>query len=711
MSLREAIKKNTARKNLIAVTNTQYPTATRLVVVGVVLALWATLVTVRLVRYQVYEHENLTQRADDQVQRVVQTSPKRGTIIDRNGRELARSVEVSTIYVTPTQFVNPAEDANKLAQILNLDRDTVFQRLTSKKKFVCLKRKLEETEANAVRALNLPGIQFVTETKRFYPKNDLASSVLGFVNVEEQGSAGVEMQFDKHLRGTPGKFLIESDGKGRPFNHNEEVSEVGQSMTLTIDERIQYKTEQILRNAVAASGAKGGMAILLQPATGDILAMVSLPGFNPNVSPANEEEIQKTRRNKSVEEAYEPGSAFKIVTYSAALEEKLLTPDRQINCQGGSITIAGHTVRDGGGYGMLTVAEALQVSSNVAAIKTGKQLGKERLLKYVERFGFGHATEAGLPAESPGSIGGVNRWSEMSYASLPMGYEVTATPLQVVAAMSALANGGVWVQPHVVRQITSTTGDVLLDVQPQTRRVVSTQTATEMGKMLQGVVDRGTAKLARLSGYTAGGKTGTAKKFDRKIGRYSETKYFATFAGFAPINRPALAAIVVIDEPPFGQHHGGQAAAPVFKQIVEAALPLVGATPDAPFDAQRGNTELIAANEIPDEIDPFDLPALKTANPVGTVHGGKDKQPPVNPVNVSFSTTENHGTVVTMNLPGRGIAMPNLMGQGLRSAVTSCAKLGIKVQSSGFGVIREQSPTPGTPVPIGSTCLVKLGEE
>lgn len=714
MALRETIKQKTTRKKLVAVPPPQSLPPVRLGVIAVVLLVWMGLIIGRLVKYQVHEHQVMCERAEQQQQRVVETTPRRGTITDRNGYQLATSTEVSSVYISPGQVPKPAPHVDELAKILDMPRETVLQRLTSSKVFVPLKRKITDDQAKAITQLDIPGIQFVTETKRSYPQNELASTVLGYVNFEEQGVAGVEREFDKHLRGTAGKVLVESDAKGRPFHRNQQTSEVGQSLTLTVDQRIQYKTEQILKETVASTRAKGMMAVVMDPTTGDILALATTPTFDPNTRAEDEEDI-RARRNRVAEEAYEPGSVFKIVTYSAALEEKLLRPSDGINCQGGSITIAGHTVRDGGGYGMLTATEAISVSSNVAAIKTGRQLGKERLLKYVERFGFGQSTDAGFPAESAGAIGGVNRWSDLSYASLPMGYEIQVTPLQLAGAIGALANDGVWVQPHIVRNILSTTGDVIFDTEPKTRRVVSVKTAQDMRTMLRNVVERGTAKKAKLNGYSAGGKTGTAKKFDHKIGRYSEVKYFASFIGLAPVEKPKVVIAVVVDEPPFGAHHGGDAAAPVFKRIAEMVLPIVGAKPDVPFDPQDA---LLAANQnLPDEPDPFDLPGKPIAAPVSITEAPpadvvltstNQATPMSHPSSAAAPTVRNHTPLVTVNAPSRGVRMPDLTGQGLRTAVTTCSKLGIRVQSSGFGIIREQLPAPGELVSPGSTCQVRL---
>lgn len=368
---------------------------------------------------------------------------------------------------------------------------------------------------------------------------------------------------------------------------------------------------------------------------------------------------------------YEPGSVFKIVTYAGAFEEKLLTRQQKIDCQGGSIQMNGHTILDGGRYGALTAEEAFAKSSNVAAIKTGLRLGRDRLLRYVERFGFGQPTEVGLAGETPGGVG---QLSDALLGAVPMGYSVNVTPLQLCAAAATIANGGVWVQPHVARRIVSTTGDVLLDIKPRTRRVVSRETAREMTDLMRAVVERGTGKRASVRGYTTAGKTGTAKKVER--GRYSETRYVASFVGFAPATRPALAIAVMIDEPPYGRHHGGDAAAPVFARVVETLLPLLKIPPDT---SPEVDPAWAAGAPLPREATPDGEAADRPAPlPRPTTQATVLAAPP-NPETTS---------VVTV---GDARRMPDLRGLSLRAALMACAKAGVRLEATGFGIVRTQS--------------------
>lgn len=688
----------------------------RLWFVGGVIGVWAVIVGARLVQLQVYQADALREFAEKQQQRTIETTPRRGRILDRNGNELASSIEVQSVYVSPKTIDNPDQYAEPLARALHMEKDVVLQRLKSTKSFVALKRKVEPEEARAVEAFlkeieardpkRKPNwLQFVNEMKRQYPQNLLGAQLIGFVNSEEQGQAGVERSFEKHLIGRSGKVMVELDARRTPFNTTEQAPEVGQSLILTVDMRIQYQVERILAAAVKSSGAKGGTVVVIQPSTGEILAMASSTGDAVNAPIEDEKEMLERYRARGVMDHYEPGSAFKIITYAAALEEKLISPGQRIDCQGGSITVNGHTVLDGGRYGAMTAEEALGVSSNVAAIKIGKQLGRERFLKYVDRFGFGRSTNAGLPGES---AGGVGQWSDALLGALPMGYSVNVTPLQLCAATAAVANDGVYIQPRIASRIVSSTGDLLLDVKGEKRRVVSVQTAREMRRMLQSVVEKGTGKEARVAGFTTAGKTGTAKKVDRKTGRYSESKYYGTFAGFAPaVKTPEIAVVVMMDEPPFGRHHGGQAAAPVFRQVVEAVLPILGVAPDAPGNAPEAQ---IAGNTIPEEADPFDGPSSASAAAERRLAETGPMTAAVVPGAAPAAKPVSSTPVTAVVSVGDGPRMPDLRGQGLRSALAKCAELGLKLDASGFGVVTAQMPAPGTPVGPGTVCQVKMSQ-
>jgi cell division protein FtsI/penicillin-binding protein 2 len=694
--IRNAPTPMTRRRRVSAADRPAVTVDWRLVTIGGLLGLWMLIVIGRLVQLQVYQAATLREKAEQQQQKTFRTTPARGTILDRQGRELATSLKVASVYVAP-QNLRPEEDRRKLAAtlaaVLRLDADKVLEKLTSKRPFVALKRKVSPEEEKAIQNLGLPGVELVTEMQRHYPQGLVGASVIGFVGlsedeVEERGKAGVERAFEQHLLGRPGRVIVEQDARRKVFNVLETAPEVGQSLILTLDAQIQFEVERILTEALREQGGKGGAIAVLEPATGEVLALASSFGDPLQEPPRDAEALLRRYRNRAVMDHYEPGSVFKIVTYAGAFEEKLLTRQQKIDCQGGSIQMNGHTILDGGRYGALTAEEAFAKSSNVAAIKTGLRLGRDRLLRYVERFGFGQPTEVGLAGETPGGVG---QLSDTLLGAVPMGYSVNVTPLQLCAAAATIANGGVWVQPHVARRIVSTTGDVLLDIKPRTRRVVSRETAREMTELMRAVVERGTGKRASVRGYTTAGKTGTAKKVER--GRYSETRYVASFVGFAPATRPALAIAVMIDEPPYGRHHGGDAAAPIFARVVETLLPLLKIPPDTSPEIDPAwaagapiPTEATPDGEVADRPAPLLLPMTQA-----TVLAA-----PPNPETTS---------VVTV---GDARRMPDLRGLSLRAALTACAKVGVRLEATGFGTVRTQSVPPGTLITEGMACQATL---
>ncbi len=668
----------------------------RLFTIGGLLGLWMLIVIGRLVQLQVYQAETLREKAEQQQQKTFRTTPARGTILDRQGRELATSLKVASVYVAP-QNIRPEEDRRKLAAtlaaILGLDASKVLEKLTSKRPFVALKRKVSPEEEKAIQNLGLPGVELVTEMQRHYPQGLVGASVIGFVGlsedeVEERGKAGVERAFEQHLLGRPGRVIVEQDARRKVFNVLETAPEVGQSLILTLDAQIQFEVERILTEAIREQGSKGGAIAVLEPTTGEVLALASSFGDPLHEPPRDAEALLRRYRNRAVMDHYEPGSVFKIITYAGAFEEKLLTRQQKIDCQGGSIQMNGHTILDGGRYGALTAEEAFAKSSNVAAIKTGLRLGRDRLLRYVERFGFGQPTEVGLAGETPGGVG---QLSDALLGAVPMGYSVNVTPLQLCAAAATIANGGVWVQPHVARRIVSTTGDVLLDIKPRTRRVVSRETAREMTELMRAVVERGTGKRAAVRGYTTAGKTGTAKKVER--GRYSETRYVASFVGFAPATRPALAIAVMMDEPPYGRHHGGDAAAPVFARVVETLLPLLKIPPDT---SPEIDPAWAAGAPIPTEATPDGEAANRLAAP---------PLPTTQTTVLAVPPDPETSSVVTVS---DGRRMPDLRGLSLREALMVCAKVGVRLEATGFGTVRTQSVPPGTLITEGMVCQATL---
>lgn len=652
-------------------------TRERLAIIGVLALVWSLGIGARLVHLQVYERDTLVARAIRQHERTVSVSATRGRLLDARGRELACSVEAQSVYATVADIRDPAGAASALAPILDVPVDTLRDRLTSSRTFVCLKRKVEAAVAARVAALGLEGIAFVPEMKRVYPKGELAAHVLGYCSVDGEGLAGLELTLDDRVRGREGRVVLSADARSRVYEAAEIAPLPGDDVQLTIDEVAQYRVERELAKGVRSSGANWGVAIVLRPRTGEVVAMASCPTFDANDFGRTDEAI---RRNRAVEAVFEPGSVFKVVPYSGCLEEGLVTPATRIDCQYGSITVANRVVHDTP-YGELSVAEALAYSSNVAAIKMGMKLGNERFYQYIRAYGFGERTGIELPGESPGVLRPAGQWQPTSIGSIPMGHEVSVTALQAVAAMAALANGGEWVQPHLVSRILAPDGTVLSHTQPAKRRVVRAETAAMMTEMLEQVVVRGTAKHAGLGDIRAAGKTGTAQKIDRRTGGYSHSRYVATFCGFAPADAPELACIVVLDEPHIAGHTGGAASAPVFGAIMEALFAdfaVVVGRPDEPQDgAARRPIELA-------HVEPVGPPT-----PLPDVEGPQLDLLPA-------------------RAGGSGVVVPDLTGLGLRAALQAGAETGLEIRANGSGNVISQKPLPGSLVPPGSPLFVEL---
>src|SRR6266705_1442100 len=553
----------------------------RALTIALVLVGWMVLIGARLVHLQVTQHDDLAGRARKQQLGTVETTPTRGQLLDRQGRELARSVDTESFFADPSEIENPQDVARRIASVTNLDRVSLADHLKegkeTNKKFVWIVRRLDEGVAAKLNGLNLEGIYSRKEPKRFYPNDSLAAHVLGFVGTDEVGLGGVEQFYNDRIRGESGKLYLETDAQRRAFESYEVQPRPGQTVVLTIDQTVQYRTEQALFAAVERSHAKSGTAIVMDLHTGEILALANAPTLDPNQPAANSAEA---RANGALQSIYEPGSTFKIVAYSAAIEKGLVKPDDKIDWQMGQITVAGRLIHDGHPYGVLTVADALAKSSNVGAIKLGLLVGNESMYEYMKRLGFGSRTGIDLAGESPGLLRTVNHWQPSSIGSLAMGQEVGVTPLQMATAYSALANGGLLVKPHLVREVRTPDGAVVFQAKTESRRALKPETAAAMRGMFEGVTLHGTARKAQLNGYTAAGKTGTAQKIDPKTRTYSATKFVGSFVGFAPVNNPAVVIIVVIDEP-LGSYHGGDVAAPVFREIAEQILPDLAVTPDA----------------------------------------------------------------------------------------------------------------------------------
>jgi len=549
----------------------------RLLVGAAIFVLWAVGIQARLLYLQVHRHQDLQARAENQSARTMDISAKRGDILDRHGRVLAYSVDADSVYGVPSEIDNAAKTAAMLCEALTdcapKDQDELTARLRRKRAFVYVRRRVTPPQATRIAALDLDGIGFIKEDRRFYPKKELAAHLLGFVGTDNTGLAGIEAAYDSHISGSLGKLLYQTDARGRAFSRLERPPTAGATVELTIDEYLQHIAERELRKAVASNRAAGGTVLIMAPKTGEILALANEPTFNPNAfSSASPEH----RRNRAVQDIYEPGSTFKVVTASAALEERTIGVDDLVDVSGGKIRFGSRVIDDTRDYGTLSFTDVMVKSSNVGAVKVGLMLGAERLGLYVRRFGFGRALSPDFPGETPGIVWDPRKLDSSALASMSIGYQIGVTPLQMVAAVSSVANGGDLIQPRVVRALVRDGKRV--EVKPTVLgRTISTDTAVTLTGIMEQIVERGTATYAQVAGYTIAGKTGTASKLVN--GRYSNTDYHASFVAFLPSRNPVATIIVVIDSPRAHGYYGGPIAGPVFQRIAEATLRHFGVPP------------------------------------------------------------------------------------------------------------------------------------
>jgi cell division protein FtsI (penicillin-binding protein 3) len=669
----------------------------RALFVAAFIGFWMFIVCARLVYLQFSQHEVLANRARQQQQNSIETSPLRGELLDRQERQLARSVQTVSLFLDPDGLDAATLDRNaqQLAQSLGMKQAELAKQFreaaAEKRRFIWVARRLDADVANKIVALKLPGIQPQLEPKRYYPNGQLAAHILGYVGIDGKGLGGVEQFYNAKISGEPGRLFLEKDANGKPYESYEIASKPGQTVVLTIDQTIQYQAEQALQAAVHSSRAKSGTVIVLEPKSGEILALANAPSFDPNkVSDAKPE----TRSNWALQNIYEPGSTFKIVAFSAALEKKLAKVDDRIDCQMGAITVAGRVIHDHHPFGSLTIPEALAKSSNVAAIKLGLRVGDETMYDYIRAYGFGSRTGIELPGETGGILRKVERWQPSSIGSIAIGQEVGVTPVQMVAAFGALANDGLRVAPHLIREVRDAEGTVVYRAQPEQRRVISAETAIAVRGMLEGVTLHGTAKKAQLDGYSAAGKTGTAQKIDPKTRTYSATKFVGSFVGFAPVNNPQVVIIVVIDEPG-GAYHGGDVAAPVFREVAEQILPHLGVSPDI---ETKSVPELVAqVNEDPERA------AKIREEQVQSEQQRKATMPTVD------SNGGRGGEVVYAVATKNAMLMPDLRGRSVRDVARTCAQLGLQVEARGEGKVLKQNPSAGTEVSTGQLVYVDFG--
>jgi cell division protein FtsI (penicillin-binding protein 3) len=652
-------------------------TGPRLARVAALFGVFAVAILVRLVDLQIFQHAALEAQAENQQTNLLKVPAQRGDLLDRNGRVLAYSIDEDTVCAEPNRLRDKAGTVARLCDALGdcdqARRAAITRALNRRKAGVDVRRRVSADQARRVAALGIEGIYFRKEPRRWYPNGPLAAAVLGYVGTENKGLAGLEHTYDAMLSGRSGQMLLEFDVYKHVYNRVGQDPVPGASLELTIDANLQHIAERELEAGVLENHALGGAAVIMDPASGEILGMASAPTFDPNdYGSASLDE----QRNRGVQDAYEPGSTFKIVTASAALEEKVMRPTDMVDTGGGTITIGKRPVHEAQGhsYGTISFTDVIVKSSNVGAIKIGFRLGADRLGRYVERFGFGTALSPDFrKGENAGLIGQPSRWTDSTLASVSMGYEVGVTALQMASAASTVANGGELVQPRIVRAVIDARGRTPVP-RKVIRRVTSPETAAAMTAIMEEVVTQGTGKLAALPDFTVAGKTGTANK--NQGGHYLKNDYNVSFVGFVPSRAPALTIIVVIDtprgpNPPFG----GSVAAPIFRRIADAALRYLGVAPSVSpaspvLIARRdaGHTVTVAAPAAPLAIAP----------------------------------------VAASSLSGQ-VVLPDLRGLSLREALRVLARLGLTPRVSGEGVVIDQDPQPGTALETGGACRLALG--
>ena len=638
-----------------------------LVLTGLLVAILGAIV-VRLGYLQLYRHDELARLAERQYSKTTPLRPQRGPIFDRNGYALAISAEVESVFALPGRMADRTSVAALLAPQLGERTREIEERLQGDRPFVWLKRRIPPATAQAIKALHLPGIGTLPESLRFYPSRELAAHVLGFVGADDRGLEGLELAHDRLLGGEPGAALVERDALGREVTAQPTIlraSVPGQGLVLTLDATIQYIAERELEQAWRTTGARSGMTLVMDPRTGELLAMALRPTFNPNVY---QTATPTEWRDRAVTDPFEPGSTFKAILAAAALEEHVVRPEDRFYGEQGVITVANRQIHDWKRYGWLTFREVLQNSSNVGAIKVGLQVGRDRYFRYMNAFGFGSPTGVGLPGESRGQLRPLARWSGLSLATMSIGQEVSVTALQMLAAFGAIANGGRLMQPHVVRAVLDGTGKEIRRIEPEAvRQVISPGTAATLTDILSDVVAQGTGHRAQVEGYSVAGKTGTAQKLDPVTRVYSRKPGVLSFIGFAPANAPRLVIMALLDEPKTVVW-GSEGAAPIFAVVARQVL------------------------------RHLDVPPTQETPPVQIVRSG-GSEGPIGPALTQGSAEQGE--------PDRAV-MPDVTGRTLRQALAVLAMYDLDVAVSGRGVVVRQSPAPGSVLSPGVTCHLEL---
>jgi cell division protein FtsI (penicillin-binding protein 3) len=625
----------------------------RIYLVGAFFIAGLGIILARAYQLQVLQRDKLAAIALSDYRGIVKLPPKRGTIYDRGGHELAVTVQVESIYAHPRQVRNKIQTARDLARALDTKDKTVLELLRSDKPFVWLERKAAPDKVRKVKSLNIEGIGFTAEARRYYPGREIAAHLLGFVGEDNQGLEGLEKEYDSFLKGPEYTLVQMRDALGRPFNVSRPDAEDQKirDLVLTIDKDIQYAAEQALKKTVEQTRAKSGQCIIVDPETGEVLAMAVVPLFNPNVF----WEYQPSHwRNRAVTDLYEPGSTIKAFLLAAGLDTGLVCPESRFFCENGEYEVGNRTIHDHDrkGHGFLTVSEIVTYSSNIGAVKIGERIGYKKFTEYLDRFGFGEKTGIDLPGEREGFVRPAKEAKEIDRATSYFGQGMTVSSLQLVMAMAAISNGGKLMRPYLVKEVRDLTGKVLEKRNPcVVRRVISPETARRTAAVLENVVsEEGTGSLAAISGYRVAGKTGTSQKVDPRTRRYSNRNYVALFVGFAPVVHPRMVMLVEVDEPEI-KKYGGLVAGPVFREVGAWTMNHMGINPDMRL-----------------------VHKVQQSNPSkgGSVH-------------------------VEICQEGPGL-LPDFKGQPMREVLRTGRSLGLEVVPEGTGLAFSQNPEPGRPL-------------
>ncbi len=647
-----------------------------------ILVLWGVAVLARLFYLQIVKHGYYAELAESQQTRLVEIPAHRGTIYDRNGHILAITVPVETVVVNPQQVPSLEVAASIFSQILAVPEAELLTNLKlkfeEKRKYFKIVDQISQDQAKRLKSLHLGWIQFESSSIRVYPNDQLAAHILGGVDFEKRGNGGVEQGLEDELAGRPGYANMVTDVRHRGLESVVEVEPLpGHDVVLTIDYRVQYELEKLLAEAVAVNNCWSGRAIVMDPHTGEILAMASYPSYNPNLKVVDVE----ARQNLALQSPIEPGSVFKVFTIASAIQEGKVKPTTSFHCGNGKLNLFGRVIHDHDPYGYLAVEDILAKSSNIGAIRVAQELTEKKFFDYIKLFGFGSRTGLPMPGESSGRVLRLSKWSKSSIGSVAMGHEIMATTVQLGQGASVIANGGQLVPARLVRQIRSSSNEGFqmkqagyeLPTAPR-RTVLSPETVVQMRKMMEHVVLTGTGKSAKIRGYSVGGKTGSAQIYDFKAKAYTH-KYHASFMGFTPVNDPRIVTVITLNG---SSKYGGVVAAPVFSDVTAAALRILNIPKDLPDDSRSDPIKGEALNDAP-----FAL--LSEEKPVEEVENSTDQ--------VTKST----------------LVAPNYMGLTLRAVLEAASEKGFRIDPSGSGLVRSQLPAPGEPVSYGQKIKLRFG--